>query len=653
MKVRSEQELPRATIPRKHSPAQLAQLKTPTAEDAARKAMMESSKEDDHLMQGKYQMHPFLLSFEDKNVEATFLQSYDMFNRMIYVGSVLLLFGTLLLRSEAEMMNEHMSWRLFHTCQVVVFLAASLTPWWFRFIVILFNISNFIASNGPYHLKQLGCSYLGSVVFPWFVATSQRRFRSALPLLIVNKTLTFIFFTRHGYLLEWVVVATWSELTCWLHERVARCTFVQTRLVLASKQVWLTKQAKAEITHLQGNFLFQIGCLTNDPTIHALLRRSKMWVGARQAVTMLKIGTYVSQPSLVHMPTVFLDMSFDIISSVQHVEIDALLFNMCCEQARSNAAKFGMERVRVSQRWRGGLLQTNFVSTNAPSTPKVPPDHDYFTCAKTRDAGVGLASVKLACDSLGGKCSLEAVEPNQTRLSVSLPARPASPPPPPATTARPSSCVLVDDEDVILSILSSTMHAQAPTVRVVEVGACASQRELCDRILAASPQLVICDNHIDHISGIDSAKELCERGYDGIFLLQTACSVQDQQAMTNAHADVLDGVLIKDLSVANQALAIYSEIVLSAQLPDALCASLEAGSARVGELIAAGDVDGASREAYKIMGKCALYAAASRVNQMAAKLHADPSPLHARAFDRMCRQLRLFSRASETQTKSQ
>ena len=166
------------------------------------------------------------------------------------------------------------------------------------------------------------------------------------------------------------------------------------------------------------------------------------------------------------------------------------------------------------------------------------------------------------------------------------------------------------------------------------------RESLCALTLAESPQLVVCDNNIDRHSGIEVARELRARGYDGVLLLHTACSAEDKEALETEYIDRFDAVLSKETGNVEEALSLYARA--SQPIPEALCTALEADAATLVTLTDAGDEETALTVAHKIVGRCAYFPAATRLKAMATQVKHRPTPLHARALMRMVRQARFF-----------
>jgi len=590
-------------------------------------------------------MHPVLLHFRDPAVEQEFQSRFGATCETMYIVCTLCMFGLCIIMSGDKMMNEYVTWRSIHVAQLIGYLLLSKVPPSFRFPLIAIDVTIENLSAGAMHLVECECAHVVCMMFSWFVVSSQHSFRAAVPLLFVKISLIFFLFVIRGKLIEFSFVNLFGVLTCWLHERVARCTLHKGMLEKESETLWLKKLAESEITHLQGIFLSQIGALTNDPRVHTLLRRAKNWVNSQHALTDLRSGTYEPRRTRVHMPTLLRDMDFEIVHCVEYVEVDELLFAMCCEQARANAAKYAQGQARVRQTLQDGLLITEYQSTNAEGVLPIPKNHDFFSYGTTtKGTGIGLSTVKLACEITRGWCALEAVDDNQTRLSVALPAQLAENPAETQAT-MPRSTVVIDDEPMITMIMASTLASRVPSMRVTELGGTPEERGslecVCDLALKAEPQLIVCDNYLDELSGIDVARALQDRGYSGVFILQTCCSDEEKKALEKEHVLTIDAVVQKRLQASEEVLTEYDRIVRLAKVASAACPALDIE--QMDALVAEGDTAQLIEEAKWL---AETHDGESRLKAVARLLVAQPDKETVCAFLQMVRQVLSLSEES-------
>ena len=575
-------------------------------------------------------MHPAFLTFVDPSVEQEFLASHSRTTKRVYFGALILTHICLVLASGEQMFSENVTWRTVHMIRLMIYLAVAQ---WAPSVMdaacamdkvadslsymcdpgsvepgsgAVFRVAEGYYSGVAAHFRSIHPSIHQPVAFLIvLIYLSQRRSpfeRESLALFVeISIGVALSFPRRRLFIVAFVVylrmLSTFDDpgnnillsafvglVADWTQEKMARQTFASA--LKDRDQMLLTAQKKgeAELAHLQGNFLFQIAELyPNDLKIQSIVCRAKMWSQTRGAFTKLHDGTYVSTPTVVHMPMMLLDLGVEVITCItEHVEMDEPLFLMCGEQAVANGAKYGVGSVRVQQILTDGFLKTEFLSENKETTVAVPPDHNFFEeGTTTQGTGVGLATVKKVCDHLGGTCALQSVGFNHTKLTVSLPCRIAQPPCERSLvpTVTPTCTVIIDDDEFTVIIVKSKLAQLAPSTQVVPLGNTPEERQqLCKLTLEARPQLVVCDNNIAEVSGIDVARELRANGFDGVLLLHTACSAEEKEALETDNIDLFDAITPKIAGGVKDALSIYARIVELSRIPEELYTSLQSDS---------------------------------------------------------------------------
>eukprot|EP00665_Eupelagonemidae_sp_cell47_P006095 gene6095-6574_t len=501
-----------------------------------------------------YPMHLVLLNFLDPRVEKEFAQVNKPLLTAIYLCAAALIYIPAAVLIGQEDVPEHLHRAAFEMPSMY----------------IVQDMSEHL-----YHmLMRVGGKYI-AMVHPWLVGSSAGGFSASFSLCGVLAMIGMY------HPAPWHVTCAWliGCVLFWSHEKMTRLVYADALRERDNRALTVLKKSEAELAHLQGNFLYQIGELyPNEPKIQSIVCRAKMWSFSRRAIAQLHAGPYISKPTTVHMPKVFLALGVKVIRCVaEFVEVDEALFLMCAEQAVANGAKYGVGSVRVQQTLGAGFLTTEFISENKHTTAAVPPVHHFFEeGATTQGTGIGLAAVKKVCDHLGGACALESVGFNQTKLVVTLPCRIYQRPAKLVLTATPTCTVIIDDDYFIGCDVGASLTQLAPSMHVVNLGTTPEERQqLCTLTLEAQPQLVICDNNIDEVSGISVAHELRNNGFDGVLVLYTACSAEDKEALETDYIDLFDAIVNKEVGAMNDILSIYARIVELSGIPMELYKSVQ------------------------------------------------------------------------------
>jgi CheY-like chemotaxis protein len=605
-----------------------------------------------------YPMHLVLLNFLDPRVEKEFAQVNKPLLTAIYLCAAALIYipAAVLIgqedvpehlhRAAFEMpsmyivqdMSEHLYRAAVHFVEFVCLASAAHASSRVRCVLVFLSaVCDRLVGSSPDMLMRVGGKYI-AMVHPWLVGSSAGGFSASFSLCGVLAMIGMY------HPAPWHVTCAWliGCVLFWSHEKMTRLVYADALRERDNRALTVLKKSEAELAHLQGNFLYQIGELyPNEPKIQSIVCRAKMWSFSRRAIAQLHAGTYISKPTTVHMPKVFLALGVKVIRCVaEFVEVDEALFLMCAEQAVANGAKYGVGSVRVQQTLGAGFLTTEFISENKHTTAAVPPVHHFFEeGATTQGTGIGLAAVKKVCDHLGGACALESVGFNQTKLVVTLPCRIYQRPAKLVLTATPTCTVIIDDDYFIGCDVGASLTQLAPSMHVVNLGTTPEERQqLCTLTLEAQPQLVICDNNIDEVSGISVAHELRNNGFDGVLVLYTACSAEDKEALETDYIDLFDAIVNKEVGAMNDILSIYARIVELSGIPMELYKSVQSDITLMGLV----DETQISATAHKIAGKCSTFPKTRRLVQMATNTKDDPSPVNARALAKAMRQIGFF-----------
>ncbi|KAL1503314.1 hypothetical protein AB1Y20_011366 [Prymnesium parvum] len=185
----------------------------------------------------------------------------------------------------------------------------------------------------------------------------------------------------------------------------------------------------------------------------------------------------------------------------------------------------------------------------------------------------------------------------------------------------PSSTVVIDDEPMITMIMGSTLSARVPSMRVTELGNVPEEREslecVCDLALKADPQLIVCDNYLDKLSGIDVARALQERGYKGVFFLHTCCTEEEKTELQKEHILTIDAIIQKGLRASEEVLTEYARMVTMSRCICSGRPTLHADVERIRALDTGGNTSQLAGEASWLAkvheGDCRLTAIASRI----------------------------------------
>ena len=186
----------------------------------------------------------------------------------------------------------------------------------------------------------------------------------------------------------------------------------------------------------------------------------------------------------------------------------------------------------------------------------------------------------------------------------------------------------------------------APSIVVTGLGSRLEERQgvevLADLVLRATPQLVICDNNIDRVSGIDLAVELRRRGFHGVLVLHTACSDEQRLLIESRHADVLDGVALKRPNSFADMLAIFSRVVESARVTWAFCEEVVSDVGMMSALFDTRDFAAVRRVADTLASRCAQFPEARLLVQMVEGMLLDPNESSMCALSKTAGQMRFF-----------
>lgn len=576
-------------------------------------------------------MHPFFLCFDDTSVETTFRKSYLKTLNCIDPFLSAFFFGSLMLATPAEDVVGHttMSWRHIHLIQLLLYVGLSMVAPHRRMMRTCTSVADIIMSILLSNADNLSSStYIQAiaVVYPWMLSSSLGCFGWRTPLLFAIEAFIYeatLPISTHSC----TPMATVGLFLYWVHETVARQTFLVELLNSENAIMDAKHKGEAELAHLLGNYLYQIGRITTDSTILAIIRRAERWSSSRRALTSIRAGTYAARPTLVHLRAMFCDIGFEIEGTPEKVVVDETCLLMCLEQARSNAVKYGEGTPSVHATFDGSNLCIDVMSVNRVGVQAIPEDHSFFELGVTTGGqGLGLNTVHLVCKALGGKCALRAMGDSSTRLTIVLPATCDNEP---VAVVPPKRIVLIDDEPFSLEVLRTLFEQALPHATITVFGEDNLDTDLPRHILDADPQLIVSDHNLsENTTGVTLARDCRALGYRGVFFVYTASTPEEVAVIEKVSIDTVDAVFEKTLHVTVQSMMLVyhnATCVISAPLAQALTKLLSKIHTDV------------PRIAHTIKGAAALEGA-TRIVNMASLVKTEPTEAHVRALQRVISQ---------------